>query len=149
MANALPAIVLEGLNRYQQSKSTPKPTRAPLTREQRIARLLNRYASAKLTFRKPETWGAWAKERDAMLAEARNLINFDTYRMVDHIVSAWENDLSEDELTRRAKSEYVTWTNNPARPWNAGDNEIEENVLVYWVAYLAGKPCYQILYDHS
>ena len=148
MNASLPAIVVEGISRYQQSKNTQvRSAKTPLTREQRISRLLNRYASAKLTWQATYQWKMWSKEREAMLAEALMLI--DSTFTLDHVDCVWENYLPEDELDRRTVAQYVTWTNNPCRPWNSGDSEHEENFIVFLMSYLDEKPCYQIMYDWS
>jgi len=140
--NTLPNIVLAGLNRYQN----PAPKKV-ITREQQIERLLNRYASAVLTFRKPETWKVWAKERDAIIAEAGKLIgkNYNG----NNVVTIWEHETPKDELDYIVAKEYHTWSNNPCRPWNSGDSEHLENRVVFDIAFLAKKKCYHIYYDHS
>jgi hypothetical protein len=144
----LPSIVLAGLQRYQ----TPKSDKKVPTREQRIERLLNKYASAKLTYRNFDSkhcnYNRWQQEFNKLYIEARALIGKDYNN--DHVQTGWEGtDFDEATIERLNKTEFVCWTNNPARPWNSADIEYENNALVMMLAKLAKKPCYNIYYDHS
>ena len=142
----LPNILLAGLERYQKENTSKKYVP---TREQKIQRLLNRYASARLTYRKLETWRKWVLERDAIIEEAKNLIGAININKDIKLVELWEHEVPLNEIEQIVAKEYHTWRNNPKRPWNSSDDEWDEYYCVKYCAYLAKKDLYIIYYDHS